>query len=95
MDRFLNVIVAGNVSPKTRETLLKQLDQEIAITPPAVAPEMARGGDDAAEGMAGEMPGGPEGRQRGGRQLARMEANITDPVTKVVGLLGSPEFQRQ
>lgn len=95
MDRFLNVIVAGNVSAKTRETLLKQLDQEIAVTAPVVAPEMARTADDAGEGMPGEMPGGPESRPRG-RQLARMEANITDPVTKVVGLiLGSPEFQRQ
>jgi hypothetical protein len=35
-----------------------------------------------------------QGRQ--GQQLARANANITDPVTKVVGLiLGSPEFQRQ
>jgi hypothetical protein len=35
-----------------------------------------------------------QGQQR--RQLARGDANITDPVTKIVGLiLGSPEFQRQ
>jgi uncharacterized protein (DUF1800 family) len=27
MDRFLNTIVGGDISPKTRETLLKQLDQ--------------------------------------------------------------------
>ncbi len=95
MDRFLNVIVAGNVSAKTRETLLKQLEQEIAITTPAASPEMPRTPDDASGEMPSEMPGGPEGRQRG-RQFARMEANITDPVTKVVGLiLGSPEFQRQ
>ena len=95
MDRFLNVIVAGNVSATTRETLLKQLDQEVAITAPAGSPEMARAAEEASEGMPGEMSGGPEGRPRG-RQLARMEANITDPVTKVVGLiLGSPEFQKQ
>jgi uncharacterized protein (DUF1800 family) len=95
MDRFLDVIVAGNVSPKTRETLLKQLDQEIAIAPAPLRPEMTRAADDDPEGMPGEMLGGPEGRPRG-RQLARLEANITDPVTKIVGLiLGSPEFQRQ
>ena len=40
MDRFLNVIVAGEISPKTRETLLKQLDQEIVMTPRQL-PEMA------------------------------------------------------
>ena len=28
MDRFLSLIVAGEISPRTRETLLKQLDQE-------------------------------------------------------------------
>ena len=94
MDRFLNVIVAGNVSPKTRETLLKQLDQDVAITAQPAAPEMTRPAD-ATEDMPGEISGGPGGRPRG-RQMARMEANITDPVTKVVGLiLGSPEFQRQ
>lgn len=27
MDRFLNVIVGGDISPKTRETLQKQLEQ--------------------------------------------------------------------
>ena len=39
------------------------------------------------------LPDGAAGRNRG-RQLARMEASITDPVTKMVGLiLGSLEFQ--
>jgi Protein of unknown function (DUF1800) len=85
MDRFLSLLVADEVSPRTRETLLKQLHQEITITPPPqrmVDQEMA------------EMTGPPAGR----RQLPRSgsEAAITDPVTKMVGLiLGSPEFQRQ
>ena len=52
MDRFLNVIVAGNVSPKTRETLLKQLDQEIAIAPAPARQEMTRAADDDPEGNA-------------------------------------------
>lgn len=95
MDRFLSVIVAGNVSPKTRETLLKQLDQEIAIAPARTRAEMARVSDDAPGDMPGEMPDGSDVRPRA-RQLARTDANITDPVTKIVGLiLGSPEFQRQ
>src|SRR5206468_8672381 len=34
MDRFLNLIVAGDISPKTRETLLKQLNDQVAIAAP-------------------------------------------------------------
>jgi uncharacterized protein (DUF1800 family) len=84
MDGFLNLIVAGDISPKTKETLLKQLNEQ-AISVPAVTAETANGGDS----MAVLQP-------RGQQQLARAEANITDPVTKIVGLiLGSPEFQRQ
>ena len=85
MDRFLNLLVAGDVSPRTRETLLKQLNQTVTIAPP---PQRM-----ADQEMA-EMTGPPAGR----RQLPRQgpEAAITDPVTKIVGLiLGSPEFQRQ
>jgi uncharacterized protein (DUF1800 family) len=107
MDRFLEIIVGGDVSPKTRALLLAQLDQEVAITPApprremtAVAAAEAGGVDDELSAMPrelgrSEMPSGPEARGRG-RQVARMEASITDPVTKIVGLiLGSPEFQRQ
>ena len=85
MDRFLNLLVAGDVSPRTRDTLLKQLNQTMTIAPP---PERM-----ADQEMA-EMSGPPAGR----RQLPRQgpEAAVTDPVTKIVGLiLGSPEFQRQ
>ncbi len=112
MDRFLEIIVGGNISPKTRETLFKQLDQEIVIAPAPARAEMARVVDDpngpgemmAADGgevsgntpdeMTRNLPGGGFGRNR--RQPARMEASITDPVTKMVGLiLGSMEFQKQ
>jgi uncharacterized protein (DUF1800 family) len=84
MDRFIELVVAGDISAKTRETLLKQLnDQAIAIAPPSAPPAQMQ--------SAGEIFGRP--RQR---LLAGAEANITDPVTKIVGLiLGSPEFQRQ
>jgi uncharacterized protein (DUF1800 family) len=89
MDRFLTLLIAGDISPKTKETLLLQFnEQPIAI--PAATASNAGGGS-----MAGEMMDGPPRRQQR-QQLARGEANITDPVTKVVGLiLGSPEFQRQ
>ncbi|HEV2883698.1 MAG TPA: DUF1800 domain-containing protein [Pyrinomonadaceae bacterium] len=86
MDRFLNLIIAGDISPKTRETLLKQLNEQAPLVVPALAPQ-AR-----TNAMEGEMMDMRPRRQ----QVARAEANITDPVTKVVGLiLGSPEFQRQ
>jgi hypothetical protein len=90
MDRFLNLIVAGDITPKTKEALLRQLDEQTTLVLPALE-EPSRANDS----MDGEMMDAqPRFRQR--QQLARADANITDPITKVVGLiLGSPEFQRQ
>ncbi len=87
MDRFLGLIVAGEISPKTRETLLKQLEETVVMSP---APK-------PVSQMPSDNNGGEMMNQRPRRQqLARAEANINDPVTKIVGLiLGSPEFQRQ
>lgn len=85
MDRFLGLIVAGEISQKTKAALLKQLDQEIVLAPDTNA-------ETPMTDQRGMMNGGPRRQQ----QLARAEANIKDPVTKIVGLiLGSPEFQRQ
>ena len=86
MNRFLDVIVGGEISPKTRETLLKQLDQEPAVsTRPAELERVVR---------ANDMDSSVGPRRR--REVARADAVITDPVTRIVGLiLGSPEFQRQ
>jgi hypothetical protein len=87
MDRFLDLIVAGDIYPKTKETLLKQLNESVLVAP-AKRPETAPLNDS----MAGEMMES----QRRWQQLARVDANVSDPVTKIVGLiLGSPEFQRQ
>jgi uncharacterized protein (DUF1800 family) len=91
MDRFLNLIVAGDVTPKTKEVLLKQLNEQTALVVPAMTPETTRVNDRLADET---MDGQPPRQQR--QQLARADANITDPVTRIVGLiLGSPEFQRQ
>jgi uncharacterized protein (DUF1800 family) len=90
MDRFLNLIVAGDITPKTKEALLKQLNEQTVLVVPALKepPRMS----DSMDGEMMDTP--PPFRQR--QQLARADANITDPVTKIVGLiLGSPEFQRQ
>jgi uncharacterized protein (DUF1800 family) len=98
MDRFLDLIVAGDITPKTKEVLLKQLNEQAALVVPAMARETPRPNDSmAGESMDSSMDSETPLRQRGQRQqLARADANISDPVTKVVGLiLGSPEFQRQ
>jgi uncharacterized protein (DUF1800 family) len=85
IERFVNVLVAGDISPRTKEMLLQQMnEQALTITAPPTPP--------AQIPAAGEMDAPLRQRQQ---QPAR-EANITDPVTKIVGLiLGSPEFQRQ
>jgi hypothetical protein len=92
MDRFLDLIVAGDITPKTKEALLKQLNEQTALVVPALTSGEPRMNDS----MAGEMTDRQPLRQRQGQQLARADANISDPLTKIVGLiLGSPEFQRQ
>ena len=89
MERFLGLIVAGDMSGKTKATLLKQINDQTALVVPAALPARSNM-DDPAQGEM--MDQRPARRQ----QLARADANITDPVTKMVGLiLGSPEFQRQ
>lgn len=104
MDRFLDVIVAGDITPKTKETLLKHLNEEKALVVPAqsaattsasTSGATSMGADDS---MSGEMLDEPQAvtRRPQRQQLARADAAITDPITKIVGLiLGSPEFQRQ
>lgn len=88
MDTFLSTILGGDISPATRDTLLKQLDQQAVVSLPAPRTQIGP----AREGGQTDMPG----PQRQPQQRPRVDANINDPVTKVVGLiLGTPEFQRQ
>ena len=83
MNRFLSLIVAGEISSGTRETLLKQLEQDTG----SVVVEPSSRTDNPGDNVE------PRSRRQ---QLARADANIADPVTRIVGLiLGSPEFQRQ
>lgn len=90
MDRFLNLIVAGDVTAKTREALLKQLNDQTPLVVPAMSAETLRMNE--MNNQATDLQ--PRRQQR--QLSARADANITDPVTKMVGLiLGSPEFQRQ
>ncbi|MBC8030097.1 MAG: DUF1800 domain-containing protein [Pyrinomonadaceae bacterium] len=93
-DRFLSLIVAGDISPKTKEALMRQLNEKTALVVPTVT-QTPRANDGMQEELV--MEAQPPFRERQRRQqLGRADANITDPVTKIVGLiLGSPEFQRQ
>jgi len=94
MERFLNVIVAGDITSKTKEALLRQFNERPALVVPAMSPKTATDNDHPASGMLDGQPPGSQAQPR--QQLARSGANITDPVTRIVGLiLGSPEFQRQ
>jgi uncharacterized protein (DUF1800 family) len=87
LERFLSLIVAGDMSAKTRSTLLKQINDQTALVVPAAQPSRPSMNEES------EMMDQRPARQQ---QLPRADANITDPVTKMVGLiLGSPEFQRQ
>jgi uncharacterized protein (DUF1800 family) len=95
MSESLRVILGGDVSPTTREALVKQMDKEAVVSLPAPRTQMDAAQTPPPGEMEGPAPGGiPGGRQQ--QQRPRVEATINDPVTKVVGLiLGTPEFQRQ
>jgi uncharacterized protein (DUF1800 family) len=105
LDRFVNLIVGGEVSAKTRETLLKQLN--VQVTFPAL-PRMQTASNSAPANpfetafQRGNLPGfGGQQQQQPERQPQRQLASLTaasieNPLIKIVGLiLGSPEFQRQ
>jgi uncharacterized protein (DUF1800 family) len=91
MDEFLNLILAGDISPRTRETLLQQINQQAVVSVPVPARQLEAAGEMGQMSRQAQMdwPGQQPKRPR-------TEANVNDPVTRVVGLiLGSPEFQRQ
>lgn len=92
LDKFTGVILNGELSPATRTTLMKQLDQ------PLMEPTMpAEAEETAMENIAMTRPNGQGGGKRGmGQQAQLLQPSGNPEVFKVVGLiLGSPEFQRQ
>ena len=103
LDRFVTLIVGGEISPKTRETLLKQLSDQVTFTLPTapqrqVAANVAPLNPFETAFQRGNLnPGGGGGAQQQQQQLARVDvAAIDNPLVKITGLiLGSPEFQRQ
>jgi len=102
LDRFVT-IVGGEISLKTRETLLKQLNDQVTLPATLPSPPRAQTASSGAPANPFEAafqrgnlnPGGGVGGQQ--QQLARMNpAAIDNPLVRLAGLiLGSPEFQRQ
>jgi uncharacterized protein (DUF1800 family) len=99
LDRFLEVIVQGDISPKTKATLLKKVNEPLPTAPPqTTATSMAGDDDDDDQMMRPQGGGGGGGRRRQQSQIAMTDlSKVSNPeLVKVVGLiLGSPEFQRQ
>ncbi|HYY59189.1 MAG TPA: DUF1800 family protein, partial [Pyrinomonadaceae bacterium] len=91
MERFLDVIVQGDISPQTKATLLRQLGEPAPAT--AVSDPAADSRRTDAMGQVRRAPG----RER--REMVRAAdfSGASSPqMVKMVGLiLGSPEFQRQ
>jgi hypothetical protein len=83
VERFLNVVLQGDISPRSREVLMKQLtdqsDAPIAATPAdeATSDENMRAARRERQQQTGVTVGNPE--------VARIAALV----------IGSPEFQRQ
>src|SRR5437763_8223115 len=97
-DRLVGLIVGGEISAKTRETLLKQLSDQITLpftAPAQTASNSAPANPFETAFQRGNLNPGGGGQQQ--QQLARMNpAEIDNPLVKLAGLiLGSPEFQRQ
>ena len=105
LDRFVTLFVGGEMSAKTRESLLKQLGDQITIpTMPAAQNASAKAPENPFEAgfQRGDLPGfgGNNNQQQQPprpQQVASINpATIANPVVKIAGLiLGSPEFQRQ
>ncbi|MBD0326838.1 MAG: DUF1800 family protein, partial [Pyrinomonadaceae bacterium] len=97
MERFLSVIVQGDISTQTKQTLLKQLDAPITVSNASDEALMNKVDDDM-DAMDALPRAGGGGSRRRQQQMARVDlSTVQNPeVVKVVGLiLGSPEFQRQ
>ena len=91
VDRFLEVVLQGDISPKSREILMKQLGDQ-SSAPIASAPEELTRDAGATEEMT-------RGKNARAARRAQMQASPTagnPEVARIAALvIGSPEFQRQ
>ncbi|HLL76112.1 MAG TPA: DUF1800 domain-containing protein [Pyrinomonadaceae bacterium] len=99
IDHFAAAILQGDLSPRTKASLLKQLDEAATTAPrPAAGPatsQPARQRDEAVneDGPAMMRPQGQRGARRA--QLASNNAPVSEAARIAALILGSPEFQRQ
>lgn len=87
LDKAVAALLDGEISPKTRALLLKQIEQPL--------PEVKAGTDTGEAEM--EIPNMRGGQQGGrGRQARLLDPSGDPEIFKIVSLvLGTPEFQRQ
>jgi uncharacterized protein (DUF1800 family) len=89
MERFVGIILNGDVSAQTKATLARQLNEPLPAATNTTAQAQPADDEQNQRGRAG----------RGQRQMARADTGrvIGNPeIVKIAGLiLGSPEFQRQ
>ena len=88
MERFLDVLLQGDVTANTKATLLKKLTEPLPEITAKAEPTDSMDFDADFEMGRG---------QRGRREMARTSfGQVNSEMVKIVGLiLGSPEFQRQ
>ena len=99
VDQFLGLIVQGDVSPKTKETLMKQLN----APDNAMMSTLQKGADesmatqDSSQGQRARR--GEVGRGAGRRAMRNLDSTLpaaNPEVARIAALiLGTPEFQRQ
>jgi hypothetical protein len=86
LDKAVAVILDNDISPATKATLLRQIEQPL--------PEVKAGSDVDQEMEVPNMRDGQQGR--GMRQVRLLDPSGDPEVFKIVSLvLGTPEFQRQ
>jgi uncharacterized protein (DUF1800 family) len=91
LETFIAAVLHNEVSPATKQTLLKQLSQPL----PEPKLDATKNADDAPTMENASMPQGG-GRRNQANQVRLLPASGNAEVVKILGLvLGSPEFQRQ
>src|SRR5256714_839243 len=99
MNRFIEAILQGDVSPRTKQTLLKQLNQPLPQAPTTTATAQNQSTEMDASAAQSAQQQRPAARRLGQQNQVAMAdlSQVSNPeVVKIVGLiLGSPEFQRQ
>ncbi|MFL6229995.1 MAG: DUF1800 domain-containing protein [Pyrinomonadaceae bacterium] len=94
IDQFASVILEGEISPRTKASLLRQLDE--AAANPSSAPQPTTPAMNAnAPADAMNAPGGARRNPQRGQLAANNNAPVSEVARIAALILGSPEFQRQ